>query len=70
MTMTEQEARTRLCPMQLSTVNINLSSMNGYCKASHCMAWRWMAVDSVDNPDPKVNPPRGFCGMAYAVRLP
>lgn len=34
------------------------------------MAWRWVAVSKNDGTDIPLAERRGFCGLAYAVRLP
>jgi hypothetical protein len=55
--MTEEEAKTKWCPMvrdvHLSAASLNVGS--GYCKASACMMWRWFP-DSVYRD--------GYCGLA------
>jgi hypothetical protein len=67
MILTEQEAKTKLCPF-MSCRNSQSKGADGdgvvFCQASDCMAWRWG-----DNSGPEDlawrqdKPlPKGFCG--------
>lgn len=55
MTVTEQEARSKWCPM--------ISTKSFFCEGSHCMAWEWTGNamygdERDDKPDRK-----GYCSM-------
>lgn len=68
--MTEEEARTRWCPMYRVVVDPSSQSLYGNmlnpgamtCAASLCMAWRWFDESSVDGV--RDNQQRGHCGLA------
>lgn len=63
MIVTEIEAFAKACPQQFLP-----NSIGGNCMASRCMAWRF--VDTPVPNDPIADQRRGFCGIAYTVRLP
>jgi hypothetical protein len=72
MIVTESEARRLWCPQ------MGISHGDGdvrCCMASSCAAWRWHEWRMKRGPDgqflnPAVQEQTGFCGLAYAVRLP
>jgi len=57
--MTEEEAKTKLCPMN--------RAMNGglrVCQSSDCMMWRWgMSQEWLDRTENKTEKPSGYCGL-------
>lgn len=64
MIITEDEAKTKWCPM-LASNSAALNKKNS-CIGSSCMGWR-KTNDFVRIPNKSVEV--GFCGFAYAVRL-
>ena len=69
--MTEQEARTKWCPMvritwyptpapETSISGWNRDEMNTNCMASDCMMWRWHGGR---RPEKQMEAARGYCGL-------
>lgn len=69
MIVTEDEAKTKWCPMLAS--NSAAFNKKNSCIGSSCMGWRKhdTAVTINVNTASKIVS-KGFCGFAYAVRLP
>lgn len=73
--MTEQEARTKWCPMvritwyptpapETSISGWNRDEMNTNCMASDCMMWRWhLRGAMVDDKYDENYPLEGHCGL-------
>jgi hypothetical protein len=66
--MTEEEAKTKWCPMVRTTSNpsgccsinrlyVSSVTTETRCIASECMAWRWFGRGAA-------RPDRGYCGLA------
>lgn len=60
--MTEDEAKTKWCPMSLS------AGKNQYCAGSKCMAWIQTDNEYLPQPGFTTTPgdqlPAGYCGLA------
>ena len=78
--MTEQEARTKWCPMARSSdngVSINRTDdltckpdKDCMCIASECMAWRWERDLYAEGYEPKEDHEdydKGFCGLGGRI---
>jgi len=68
MMMTEEEAKTKWCPMVRvahATTDIAVNRASEYshtrCLASECMMWQWK-----DKSDLQGTIPRGYCGLNYS----
>jgi hypothetical protein len=70
--MTQDDAKTKLCPLSLTRLDIAHSLP---CCASECMAWRWVEVyvppvwkvgDRYPSTEAKIlaSDTDGYCGMA------
>ena len=73
--MTEEEAKTKWCPMvrDVRMTNGNLEIGSGYCKASGCMMWRtdpFAKGMHVTAEGAWLEPPDGYCGLAGKVGKP
>ena len=77
--MTEDEAKTKWCPMVRQGYNDKIGEMNnqwafdklfsGKCIASGCMMWRWKIISlelAMRNADKQI-PAEGYCGLAGKV---
>ena len=77
MILTEQEAKSKWCPMARVAVQVspdcafNRHGWDANCSASECMAWRWHDlaekwVTDIEGhyKDGIYHDPRGFCGLA------
>lgn len=65
MIVTEKQASEKWCPMIPKNGSEN-RDLTASCIGSRCMAWRILEDDTPT----QMFDPRGFCGLAYAVRLP
>ncbi len=65
--MTEEEAKTKWCPMvrDVRMTNGNLEIGSGYCKASGCMMWKIgpKAVPVKGPYDVSIEIQTGYCGL-------
>lgn len=72
MIVTEEEAKTKFCPETIQPVGTDDRVWHDgqNCIGSACMAWRWQASLSVNNPShvpgegQNVTRNRGYCGKA------
>jgi hypothetical protein len=64
--MTEQEAKTKWCPMVKRVKSEVIDSRNlPYCIASACMMWRWSQKGAwVNGTWTNDYPVEGYCGLA------
>ena len=63
MAMSEEQAKTKWCPMlHIARVTQNFSMpTRSNCLASDCMMWQWKVVNNqYDDPDA---PKEGYCGL-------
>ena len=64
--MTEDEAKTKLCPRKLGH-DVSFGNQDHKCEGSACMAWRpytaktWLGADGGIR---KGGRPEGYCGLA------
>jgi hypothetical protein len=65
--MTEKEAMTKMCPMQMCASDRgSVYALDGRCRGADCMAWRWWVGNMPAGPGAEGynQPPHGYCGLA------